>query len=203
MLVGSILLGYLIGGIPFAVPVVLLVHGIDVRATGSGNVGARNSLRVGGPVAGALVLVLDALKAAVPMLLVRAAGATPWAVVLMGFGIILGHCYSAYMIAQALRQSWPGWRIASVRVGGQGLASSLGLMLVLAPLLTLPLLLLGAIIIVGFKQSTGAALVLIGVGPIAAAVMGYPYTTSIGLALTALVIFSKLLQDLIPLRNEP
>lgn len=191
-----VLLGYLIGGIPFAVPVVLLLHGLDVRANGSGNVGARNSLRVGGPLAGVSVLLLDALKAALPMLLGRALGADLWAVMALGVGVVLGHCYSPYLIARALRRPWPGWRLASLHVGGQGLASGLGLILVLAPLIALPVLLIGAAIIFGLKRGTLAALVMVLLAPGAALAAGYPTAASLGLALATLIICSKLLQDL-------
>ena len=198
MLALFILLGYLIGGIPFAVPVVLLLRGLDVRATGSGNVGARNSLRVGGPLAGASVLLLDALKAALPMLLARSLHADPWSVMAIGVGVVLGHCYSPYMIVQALRQPWPGWRTASVRVGGQGLASGLGLIAVLAPLLVAPVLLLGAVFVFGLKRDVAAGVVMVLVAPPAALLTGYPASASVGLALGALIVFSKLLQDIIP-----
>ncbi len=191
-----ILLGYLIGGIPFAVPVVLLLHGLDVRANGSGNVGARNSLRVGGPLAGASVLLLDALKAALPMLLARALGADLWAVMALGVGVVLGHCYSPYLIARVLRRPWPGWRLASLHVGGQGLASGLGLIVVLAPLIVFPVLLIGAGIIFGLKRGTLAALVMVLLAPGAALAAGYPTAASLGLALGTLIICSKLLQDL-------
>ena len=93
MLFLLLLLGYLIGGIPFAVPVVRWLHGLDVRDTGSGNVVARNSLRVGGPGAAALVLLLDALKSAAPMLAARWLSNDSWAVPLVGVAAVLGHCY--------------------------------------------------------------------------------------------------------------
>jgi glycerol-3-phosphate acyltransferase PlsY len=198
MLALCVLLGYLIGGIPFAVPVVLLLHGLDVRDTGSGNVGARNSLRVGGPLAGATVLLLDALKAALPMLLARTLKADAWSVTGLGVGVVLGHCYSPYLMARALRLPWPGWRIASLRAGGQGLASGLGVIAVLAPLIVLPVLVLGAAIIFGLKRSTAAAVAMILVAPAAALAVGYPVWAGLGLALAALIVFSKLLQDLVP-----
>ncbi len=193
-----VLAGYLIGGIPFAVPVVLLLHGRDVRTAGSGNIGARNSLRVGGPLAGASVLLLDALKAALPMLLARGLGADAWAVLALGVGVVLGHCYSLYMIAGALRRPWPGWRMAALHVGGQGLASGLGLMAVLTPLIVAPVLLTGAAIIFGLKRSTAAALVMVLLAPGAAALAGYPRLASLGLALGTLIICTKLLPDLVP-----
>lgn len=194
-----ILAGYLIGGIPFAVPVVRLVRGLDVRDTGSGNVGARNSLRVGGPLAGALVLILDALKSALPMLLARFWSGDAWTVALVGVAAVVGHCFSPYLILRAINQRWAGWRKFLLLAGGQGLASALGVMLVVTPLIALPVLALGAAIIFGLKRSTGAAVAMITAGPIAAGWLGYPAPNVAALGLTAAAIAVKLLPDLLPL----
>jgi glycerol-3-phosphate acyltransferase PlsY len=59
---GAILLGWLIGGIPFGVIVVRIMSGKDVREGGSGNIGATNVSRVAGPAAGVITLILDAAK---------------------------------------------------------------------------------------------------------------------------------------------
>src|SRR5580693_2854498 len=60
----AVVAAYLIGGIPFGLIVVKLMTGADVRAAGSGNIGATNVLRTTGPMAGVLTLVLDGLKGA-------------------------------------------------------------------------------------------------------------------------------------------
>ena len=194
-----ILAGYLIGGIPFAVPVVRLLHGLDVRDTGSGNAGARNSLRVGGPLAGLLVLVLDALKAALPMLLARSWAGDAWTVALAGVAAVVGHCFSPYLILRALNQRWAGWRKFLLLAGGQGLASALGVILMVAPVLALPVLALGAGFIFGLKRPTAAAVAMISAGPLAAALLGYPAPNLAALGLSAGVIAIKLLPDLLPL----
>jgi acyl phosphate:glycerol-3-phosphate acyltransferase len=193
-----ILAGYLIGGIPFAVPVVRLLHGLDVRDTGSGNVGARNSLRVGGPLAGLLVLVLDALKAALPMLLARSWAGDAWTVALAGVAAVAGHCFSPYLILRARNQRWAGWRKFLLLAGGQGLASALGVILMAAPALALPVLALGALFIF-LKRPTAAAVAMIAVGPLVAALLGYPAPNVAALGLSAGVIAIKLLPDLLPL----
>ncbi len=198
-----VLLGYLLGGIPWAVFVVRLLRGVDVRSTGSGNVGARNSLRVGGPLAGALVLLLDALKAAVPTALVQLLEHSAWLAALVGVAALLGHCFSPYLIVRSLRWPWRGWRIASLRVGGMGLASGLGMICVLAPLVVLPTLLLGAAIIFGLKRPTGAAIAMIGVAPPLAWLLGYPAPALAALSAGALIILVKHLADLFPDPHGP
>ncbi len=115
---------YLLGSIPFGLVLTRLVAGKDVRTVGSGNIGASNVARAAGKVAGVLTLVLDAAKAAVPMLLARHffADAGPrtadaWAVT-VGVAAFLGHLFPV----------WLGFR------GGKGVATALGVFLVLAPI---------------------------------------------------------------------
>ena len=69
MLAALVLLGYLAGSIPFGVLVTRWARGVDVREEGSGNIGATNVARVAGRKLGILVLVLDAPKGALPVLL--------------------------------------------------------------------------------------------------------------------------------------
>lgn len=191
-------LAYFVGGIPFAVPVVRLLSGADVRASGSGNVGARNSLRVGGPAAGVLVLLLDAAKAAAMALLAGALAPEPWAPALAGAAAVAGHCFSPYMLPGLLRQPWPGWRAASLLSGGVGLASGLGVFLVLAPRPVLPVLAVGAFIMFALKRPSLAGASMGLLGPLAVALLGYPGPTVAALAAMGLLIVSKHLVDFIP-----
>ncbi|MEM7202607.1 MAG: glycerol-3-phosphate acyltransferase [Planctomycetota bacterium] len=96
------LLSYLLGGIPFALVLVRLVQGIDVRTVGSGNVGATNASRAFGPrlrlPVFVLIYLLDFGKGLVPALLGPAlfgggVGAPVW----FGACAVLGHCASPYL----------------------------------------------------------------------------------------------------------
>jgi len=114
---GLVLLGYLSGSIPFGLLLVRASRGVDVRAQGSGNIGATNVARVAGKGLGAVVLVLDALKGALPVLLavaVEGDGAVP---ALVGVAAFAGH----------VAPPWLGFR------GGKGVATALGVLAVLAP----------------------------------------------------------------------
>ena len=118
-------LGYLSGSIPFGVILARLVAGVDVRTVGSGNIGASNVARAAGKKTGIVVLLLDALKAVLPMLATRAilAGdpaANTWAT-LVGLAAFLGHIYPVWLRFQ----------------GGKGVATALGVFAVLAPVPTL------------------------------------------------------------------
>jgi glycerol-3-phosphate acyltransferase PlsY len=116
---------YLLGSIPFGV-LVAKAKGVDIRASGSGNIGATNAMRVLGKPAGLLVLILDALKgyaavAWLPVVLSKCLGSPPTAPgvlpVLAGIGAVLGHIYTCWLRFK----------------GGKGIATSAGVYLALAP----------------------------------------------------------------------
>jgi glycerol-3-phosphate acyltransferase PlsY len=116
------------GAIPFGV-LIARRRGVDIRAHGSGNIGATNVSRVLGTRLGGVVLVLDAIKGALPTAAAitatselgagAAAGATTGAaiVALTGAAAILGHCFSPFLRGR----------------GGKGVATALGVFLVIAP----------------------------------------------------------------------
>ncbi len=114
---------YFLGSIPVGL-LVARARGIDIRAVGSGNIGATNVARGLGKKIGAGVLVLDALKGALPMLAVRWLGlahtVNPLVVTATGFAAVAGHCFPI----------WLGFD------GGKGVATSLGVYLALDPLVT-------------------------------------------------------------------
>jgi len=117
-----VLLGYVAGSIPFGVLVTRWARGVDVRAEGSGNIGATNVARVAGKKLGVLVLALDALKGLLPVVLaLRMLPDSPRAHVAVGLAAFLGHCYPV----------WLKFR------GGKGVATALGVLLVLVPLAAL------------------------------------------------------------------
>jgi acyl phosphate:glycerol-3-phosphate acyltransferase len=118
LLVGA----YLLGSVPFGVVLTRIFTGKDVRSVGSGNIGASNVTRAAGKAAGVLTLVLDAAKASVPMLATRALlasegdAALTWAT-LVGVAAFVGHIYPVWLRFK----------------GGKGVATALGVYLVLSP----------------------------------------------------------------------
>jgi glycerol-3-phosphate acyltransferase PlsY len=118
-------LAYLLGSIPFGYLLVRLGGGGDVRETGSGGTGATNVTRRAGSSAGILTLLLDALKGIAAVLVARLLlGTRPdadWWVSAAAVAAVLGHVFPV----------WLGFR------GGKGVATGLGVFLVLAPLATL------------------------------------------------------------------
>jgi glycerol-3-phosphate acyltransferase PlsY len=108
---------YLLGAIPFGLLVTRAVTGRDIRTEGSGNIGASNVFRVAGPRLGAIVLALDAVKGAVPVLVARRLNVGSAVIVAAGIAAIGGHNWSVFL----------GGR------GGKGIATSYGVLLALSP----------------------------------------------------------------------
>jgi acyl-phosphate glycerol 3-phosphate acyltransferase len=96
-----VLIGYLLGSIPFGYLIVKVGRGIDIREYGSHNIGATNVLRVVGWFPALLTLLGDIGKGAAPVVLATlpfftAGTVNPWIVVLTALAAIWGHAYSGY-----------------------------------------------------------------------------------------------------------
>jgi glycerol-3-phosphate acyltransferase PlsY len=121
----GLLIGYVVGSIPFAYLAGKLAKGIDLRQHGSGNLGATNVYRTLGAKVAAVVFLLDTLKGALPVLAVRQFAVGDhldlWAIA-AGVAAIAGHAKPVFLL-------WKG--------GGKGVATAGGVFLALAPLPTL------------------------------------------------------------------
>lgn len=113
-----IVAGYLSGSIPFGVLVTRSIRGVDVRTQGSGNIGATNVARVAGKKLGVLVLLLDALKGTLPVLAaLLVLPGQPRVHVLVAIAAFLGHVFPVWLKFK----------------GGKGVATALGVFVVLMP----------------------------------------------------------------------
>lgn len=139
---------FLVGSIPFGLILAKRYLNLDLRDLGSGNIGATNAYRAGGRTFGALVLLLDLLKGLLPPLALLLMGATPQDPLTLAVGgmTVLGHCCSP----------WLGFQ------GGKGVATTLGVMLALAPSLAAGGLLLYVIVVFLFRISGLGSLLAIG-----------------------------------------
>ncbi len=113
----SLVLGYLIGALPFGIILTKLVIGIDIRTIGSGATGATNVTRALGVGYGFLNAVLDVSKGVIPVLIARYFGLSPAWQAASAFCAVLGHNWPIYA----------GFR------GGKGIATSFGALLVIEP----------------------------------------------------------------------
>ncbi len=113
-----LVVAYLLGSVPFGYLLVRVFRKQDIRATGSGNIGATNVARSGAKGLGVATLLLDLGKAYLAVRLVMhyaPANASLW--MMASVAAILGHVYPV----------WLGFR------GGKGVASALGVFLALSP----------------------------------------------------------------------
>ena len=127
------LLAYLVGSIPFGLILAKNFAGVDIKTQGSKSIGATNVLRVVKQTnpklakkLGAATVVLDALKGTIVLLIglsLNLSYETLWAMAVLS---VLGHCYSIYIGLE----------------GGKGVATGLGVYIVLIPIPTL----IGAIV---------------------------------------------------------
>ncbi|HEX9811234.1 MAG TPA: glycerol-3-phosphate 1-O-acyltransferase PlsY [Burkholderiales bacterium] len=141
---------YLVGSVPMAIVVARLFRLPDPRTTGSHNPGTTNILRYGGKVAAAATLSGDVLKGAVVITVVRIAAPDPLVWVLSGLGVFLGHLYPVFFRFQ----------------GGKGVATALGVWLVLVPWVGLLLLVTWIAVAAAFRYSSLAALVAACLAPL-------------------------------------
>ncbi len=167
--IAAIIAAYLIGSLSFAVIVSRLMGLDDPRSYGSGNPGATNVLRTGNKAAAILTLLLDALKGAVPVLLVvffgERFGLAEGTVAAVGLAAFIGHLWPVFFSFK----------------GGKGVATAAGVLLAINPLLGLATLATWLIIAAFFRYSSLASIVsalfapfyqllIWGAGPIALAV---------------------------------
>src|SRR5262249_39581659 len=91
------LAAYLCGSIPFGLLVAKAATGADVRAVGSGNIGATNVARAAGKPAAIVTLVLDAVKGLLPVLLAaRTPDAPPLLAATCAVAAVAGHCFPVW-----------------------------------------------------------------------------------------------------------
>ena len=127
----------------------------DPRLSGSGNPGATNILRIGGKKAALLTLLGDLIKGVVPIVIARLLGLEDWALATVALATFLGHLYPVFF----------GFR------GGKGVATALGILLALLPVLGLSVLGLWILVFAVTRVSSMAALLAaIGAVPIVFAV---------------------------------
>jgi glycerol-3-phosphate acyltransferase PlsY len=148
---------YLAGSIPAGIVFSRLFRGIDVRQSGSGNIGSANVFRVAGPLPGALTLLFDAAKGFVPVIIAQQFGLPLWAQLLTGGAAIIGH----------------NWSIILRGRGGKGIATSLGVLLAFAPLVTLIAMAVWIVVIVASRYASLASLLMIASVPILLALFHY------------------------------
>ena len=116
-LVVGFVVAYLIGAVPFGLILARVMRLGDLRAIGSGNIGATNVYRTAGRKLGIYTLLGDCLKGIIPMLFAMPFGFQGAELAVVGMVAMLGHCFPVYL----------GFK------GGKGVATALGVFLIISP----------------------------------------------------------------------
>ena len=169
-MIGLAFFCYLLGSVPFGLILTRLAGLGDVRAIGSGNIGATNVLRTGNKGLAALTLFLDMAKAMVPLMLLAD---RPQDQAWLGLCVVLGHCFPIFLKFR----------------GGKGVATALGVYAGISLILggCFAVVWLGVAFV--FRYSSLAALAAVLVMPVVfGIVMGWGGMVPLGV-ISALVVW--------------
>lgn len=170
--VAALAFGYLLGSVPWGLLLTRAAGHGDIRAIGSGNIGATNVLRTGSKGLAAATLALDALKGAAALLVAAAVwGEGPS--LAAGFGAMLGHAFPV----------WLGFR------GGKGVATGAGVLLAAAWWMGLVAAVAWLGTAVTTRLSSAAALAACAAVPLVALAAGRTDLALFAAGIAALVVF--------------
>jgi acyl phosphate:glycerol-3-phosphate acyltransferase len=168
----ALVVGYLLGSIPFGLVLTRLAGTQDLRTIGSGNIGATNVLRTGRKGLAAATLILDALKGTAAVLIGGYLGG-PDAAMLGGLGAFLGHLFPV----------WLKFR------GGKGVAVYIGILIGLIWPAAILFCLIWLALAFALRYSSLSALTASVITPIVLWLVGHTALATLFAALTLLLIY--------------
>ncbi len=168
-------LGYALGSIPFGLLLTRWAGLGDIRAIGSGNIGATNVLRTGKKGLAALTLLLDGGKGAAAVLVMSFAAHGPTPAAIAGLFAVLGHLFPVWLRFK----------------GGKGVATGLAVLLAFSFPVGLAACALWLIYAVWKKISSLAALMAFAMAPILALIIGIAPSKTLVVLLISVLIFFK------------
>ncbi|MDP3286096.1 MAG: glycerol-3-phosphate 1-O-acyltransferase PlsY [Desulfobacterales bacterium] len=147
-LAGPVIGAYLLGSVPFGLILTKKFASVDIRAEGSGNIGATNVRRVAGPTLGALTLAGDFLKGAIPVYIAAALTGDK------------GSCAEFYISVTAIAAFWGHLYpvFLKFRGGGKGVATAAGCFLVISPLSFLAAIILFSLVVYFSRRVSAGSL---------------------------------------------
>src|SRR4051812_4244108 len=161
--------GYLLGSIPFGLLITRLAGTQDIRAIGSGSIGATNVLRTGRKGLAAATLIADALKGAL-VVLAMAWWCGPECGLIAGLGAFLGHLFPVWLRFK----------------GGKGIATGLGILLALSWQAAIAIAIIWIAVAAALRYSSVASLIAAAAAPIILWWVGTPSQALLFLILGAL-----------------
>ncbi|MSQ47500.1 MAG: glycerol-3-phosphate 1-O-acyltransferase [Deltaproteobacteria bacterium] len=184
LLIIIVALAYLCGAIPTGV-ILTKRLGLDIRTMGSGNVGATNVARSAGKKVGLLTLLGDIAKGLIPMLLVRFLDLGEAALACAAVAALIGHVFSPFLEFS----------------GGKGVATGLGVLLGIAPLVILFALVVFIVTFAVSRIISLASLAATAVTPFLLWGFAYPYARLYAGLLIALLIIVRHHENIMRLLN--
>lgn len=154
----ALLLSYLLGSIPNGLWLCRALWHVDLRQHGSHNIGATNAWRTLGKGPGFLVFFLDMLKGLLAVWLGEMLVGTPLVMILCGVLAIVGHSLSLFLRFH----------------GGKGVATGLGVILMLMPKVTVIVFLVWLLLVLATRYVSLGSIVAAALVPVLALVFGYP-----------------------------
>ncbi len=151
----TIVCAYFLGSIPTGLLLAKAFGGVDIRSTGSGNIGATNVYRTLGRKVGIMTLVGDCLKGLVPVLVAKSLDFPDAWVAAVGLAAFLGHVYTIFL----------GFK------GGKGVATALGVFLGLSPLSVLAALVVFVLVLLKWRYVSLGSIVAAAAMPVFVAVL--------------------------------
>jgi glycerol-3-phosphate acyltransferase PlsY len=177
-LLAALVGGYVVGSVPFGLLLTRSAGLGDIRAVGSGNIGATNVLRTGKKGLAALTLILDAAKGIAAVLIAQwLGGHVGFAIaagLIAGFGAVIGHVFPVWLKFQ----------------GGKGVATMFGVIVALSWPVGLIAFVTWLLIAVVFRISSLAAIIAVGLTPLYALVLSDRPVTLL-MALLAILVIAK------------
>ncbi len=153
------LVGYFWGSVPTGALLAKGFGGLDIKKTGSGNIGATNVYRVMGKKMGILTLAGDALKGIIPLILAFHFTSSSAVISIVALAAFIGHLYPIFLNFR----------------GGKGVATSLGIFLVLAPLAVLVVMGIFGLVVLFFRYVSLGSIISAASMPFLMALFGYPF----------------------------
>jgi glycerol-3-phosphate acyltransferase PlsY len=183
----ALAIAYALGGIPFGLIIVKLTTGQDVRAAGSGNIGATNVLRTTGRKAGILTLLLDMAKGWIAVwLAARMTGGSVLWTSLAALAVLIGHAFPV----------WLGFN------GGKAVASFIGAFAYLTPVPLLAVLLIFLIVLSSTRYLSLGSIVAAALFPFACWMILHPdWPVLVAAAGSAVLIVWRHRANLARIRN--
>jgi glycerol-3-phosphate acyltransferase PlsY len=168
-----VIASYLLGSVPTGL-LLGKALGVDIRTSGSGNIGATNVYRTLGRKVGIATLLCDCLKGLIPVLAARWLGLPDIWTAAAGFAAFFGHVYTVFLRFK----------------GGKGVATALGVFLGAAPLAVLPTIVVFALVIWKWRYVSLASITAAAAMPIIVAIIDKrPLITAMTILIAAIVIW--------------